>query len=122
MSEITPESAEVPLADKVNVEPPILNGMSASEVAVVFTSSGVFFFALGIVLWVTTGWWPLFVISTVGGPLVLIWVTSKHLEGIKRNRPDGYHIQRLRIALAKRGLGRNPFIRRTGWWSIGRTL
>ncbi len=122
MSESTPELEGVPLADKVNVEPPIFNGLSASEAAFVCTVSGVVFVALGVILWATTGLWPLFVTSAVGGPLGVIWVTSKHLEGIKRNRPDGYHIQALRIALAKRGLGRNPFIRRTGWWSIGRTF
>lgn len=122
MSESTPEIEGVPLADKVNVEPPIFNGLSASEAAFVCTVSGVVFVTLGVILWATTGFWFLFVTSAVGGPLGVIWVTSKHLEGIKRNRPDGYHIQALRIALAKRGLGRNPFIRRTGWWSIGRTL
>lgn len=113
---------EVPLADRVNVEPPILNGMSASEATYVFAVSGMAFTLVGIVLWVATGFWPLFVISAVGGPTTTVWTASKHMAVLKRNRPDGYHIQLIRRRLARWGLISSPFIRHSGWWSIGRSF
>lgn len=115
-------TSDVPLADRVNTEPPILNGMSASEAVYVFSASGVLFVLVGILIWIITGFWPLFVGCAVGGPVSTVWFSSKHLAILKRNRPDGYHVQLIRRRLARWGLIRSPFIRHSGWWSIGRSL
>ena len=41
---------------------------------------------------------------------------------IKRGRPDGYYQQRLALWLHDKGLRDSGTIRRTGAWSIGRTI
>jgi conjugative transfer region protein (TIGR03750 family) len=113
---------EVPLADRVNVEPPIINGASATEVTFIFGGSVIAFFALGALLWALTGFWVLFAISMLSGPMATTWTISKHLAVLKRNRPDGYHVQLLNMKLASWHLRRSPFVKHAGWWSVGRTL
>jgi conjugative transfer region protein (TIGR03750 family) len=116
------EAPEVPLADRVNVEPPIINGMSATEASFVFIGSCLIFAVVGVLLWVMTGFWPLSVGSLLIGPATTTWKLSKHLAVLKRNRPDGYHLQLIRKRLARWGLARDPFIRHSGWWSLGRSI
>ncbi len=114
------EGDSAPVTDRINVEPQIINGLSHSEVEV---AAGVFlaiFSAIGLALWLVTGIWPLFVLIAIVGTLTSVWTLSKHIAELKRNRPDGYYIQFIRHALARRGLRRASWVTHDGYWSLGR--
>ena len=55
------------------------------------------------------------------GVLATVWLTATGLQRIKRGRPEGYYQQRFVIWLHDVGLRRSGYIRRSGYWSIGRT-
>lgn len=110
------------MVDRVNVEPPIVNGMSQSEAAFAATISFIVSFGIGLVVLAITGFWPLLMMISAVGTAGTVWVTSKHMATLKRNRPDGYHVQWLRQRLAKWGLRRSRLIRHDGHWQLGRGL
>lgn len=116
------ETPEVPLSDRINVEPPIINGMSETEALYVAGISVVVFVILGVLLWYATGFWWFSMVSLLFGPTTTTWTLSKHLAVLKRNRPDAYHAQLMTQKLARWGLRRSPYIQRDGWWSIGRSV
>lgn len=120
--ELIVQSAAAPITDRVNVEPAILNGMTASEAQVIGLVSLVVCLMLGGVLLVVTGWWQALMLVALFGPLAVLWFVSKYLAKIKRNRPDGYYSQALHQKVAGWGLATSKFIDHTGYWSLGRTL
>ncbi len=126
-----PDSAEdsaqapglgAPLTDRINVEPPILNGMTATEAKVIGLIALVFWLAVGGVIAALIGLWQVLMVFGLFGPMVTVWTVSKRLASIKRGRPDGYYTQWMRINAPKRGLGRGVFIAHHGSWSIGRPI
>jgi conjugative transfer region protein (TIGR03750 family) len=114
-------SPQAPLADRVNVEPPIINGMSQTEIAVTGSVSFAVFFALGSALALATGVWAVLMIFAIAGPLLSVVLLSKHLATIKRNRPDGYYVHWLRLRLVRVGF-KAQFVAHDGHWQIGRGL
>lgn len=115
------EPERTPLADRINVEPPILNGMSQSEVSFVGLLCLAGYGLIGIVLSVATGVWPLLVGATVIGPILTVWMLSNHMAVIKRNRPDGYYPQVVSAWLVRMGLRQPRLVLHDGHWSLGRT-
>jgi len=111
-----------PLTDRVNVEPPILNGMTATEGKVIGGVAFSVWLVCGGLIAALSGVWQMLLPFGVFGPMVTIWIVSKRLASVKRNRPDGYYTQWLRIEAARRGFGRSPFLSHRGAWSIGRRL
>jgi conjugative transfer region protein (TIGR03750 family) len=115
-------SPSAPLTDRVNVEPPILRGMTQSEATVVGLAALAVWVAVGAVLALVVGLWQVLPVAAVFGPLITLWRASSVLARLKRNRPDGYYRQALAMDLAARGLARQRFIRHAGYWSLGRAL
>jgi len=111
-----------PLTDRVNVEPPILRGMTESEAAVIGLAAFAVWLLVGTVLALVVGLWQILLAAAVFGPIVTLWKASAVLARIKRNRPDGYYRQALVMDLAAYGLSRQRFIRHAGYWSLGRAL
>lgn len=111
-----------PLTDRVNVEPPILNGMTASEAKYVGLVALALSLVVGGLVAALTGIWQILLGAAIFGPLSMLWVASNHLASFKRNRPDGYYMQWLRIQAARRGIGRMAFIDHDGAWDLGRPL
>lgn len=111
-----------PLTDRVNVEPPILRGMTESEAAVIGLAALAVWLVVGAVLALVVGLWQVLLAAAVFGPIVTLWKASAVLARIKRNRPDGYYRQALSLWLAAHGLARQRFIRHAGYWSLGRGL
>jgi conjugative transfer region protein (TIGR03750 family) len=110
---------QAPLVDRVNVEPPIINGMSQSEALFTGGVSLFVFFLLGLMLAMFTKvWWVLLVFSAIG-PVASVWLLSGYLAALKRNRPDGYYLHWIRLRMLKLGV-KCPFIRHDGFWQIGR--
>ena len=111
-----------PVTDRVNVEPPILNGVTASEAKVIGGAAFAFFLVLGAILGWVVGVWQVLLVCAVPGPMVTVWVASTRLARIKRNRPDGYYRQAINQWLAARGLRQAVFISHEGHWESGRRL
>jgi conjugative transfer region protein (TIGR03750 family) len=110
----------VPLTDRVNSEPAILHGMTATEATWLGGLSFVFFtVAVGLLI-VATGLWQLMLvplIATIG----TLWYGSMYLQVLKRDRPDGYYTHALQLRLARHGLSKARFVRHDGYWGVGRT-
>jgi conjugative transfer region protein (TIGR03750 family) len=115
-------SPDAPLTDRVNVEPPILHGMTESEATMIGLASLIAWVAVGAVVAVVVGLWQVILVTAVFGPTLTLWKASSYLAGLKRNRPDGYYWQALSLWLAKHGLAPQRFIRHAGYWSLGRDL
>lgn len=118
----TARGNHAPLTDRVNVEPPILRGMTESEAAAIGLAALAVWLVVGTVLALVVGLWQVLLAAAVFGPIVTLWKASTVLARIKRNRPDGYYRQALAMDLAARGLMRQRFIRHSGYWSLGRAL
>lgn len=110
----------VPLTDRVNSEPAILHGMTASEATWLGgLSLFIYMMLTGLVIY-ATGLWQLLLaplIATIG----TLWYGSMWLQKVKRDRPDGYYTHALQLWLSRHGLSRAQFVRHDGYWSIGRT-
>ncbi len=113
------ESHEV-LADRLNTEPAIFRGCSSTELGVMA--------GLAIVVWLPLGFllaWSLNA-ATMGfgiagaGVVASIVGLATLFQRIKRNRPQGYYQQWLRIRLHVLGLGSVPWVVRSGPWDLGR--
>ena len=50
-----------------------------------------------------------------------VWVASTWIQALKRGKPDGYHLLRLRLLLHEVKLHASPFIRYSGVWDIRRS-
>jgi conjugative transfer region protein (TIGR03750 family) len=113
-------SVVAPLTDRVNSEPPILKGLSASEA---LYAAMVFFplwLLVGGILGFAFGSWQVVMALTVIGPMVSVWVSAGYLAGLKRNRPDHYYVHAFALWRHRLGLGVAPFITRSGVWELGR--
>lgn len=109
------------LADRLNVEPVIFKGCSASELGVIVGVAAAIWLPLSLLLAGLAG------VITMGfglagiGIVATVLGTARLFQRLKRNRPDGYYQLRLILWLDHHGLRRAPFIWRSGAWDIGRT-
>ena len=109
------------LADRLNAEPVIFKGCSASELGMIVGVAALVWLPLSLILAGLAG------AVTMGfglagiGIVATVLVTASLFQRLKRNRPDGYYQQRIVLWLDDRGMKRAPFILRSGSWDIGRT-
>jgi conjugative transfer region protein (TIGR03750 family) len=116
------QAGAAPLTDRVNCEPPVLRGLSVSEVVV---ASALFFplwFCLGFIAARLFHHWQILVILGIFGPLASVWASAGFLAGLKRNRPDHYYWQAWLWWLHRCGVWRVPFVSHHGAWDLGRSL
>lgn len=109
------------LAERLNAEPAIFKGCSSSELGAIV--------ALAVLVWLPLS----LAIAAIAGAVTMgfglagigivatVVATATLFQRIKRNRPDGYYQQRLALWLDARGLKQAPYVRRSGWWDIGRS-
>ena len=114
------EGVRTPLTDRVNVEPPILHGMAASEAKYIGIAAGCFGLLVAGLLQVMTGLGTLLLIVVVVIPLVVLWFSSLFLMKIKRGRPDGFYIQNIHLYLVERNLVAPKFTNHFDFWDLGR--
>lgn len=113
---------KAPLTDRVNVEPPILNGMTVTEAQVIGGVSMVVFLLVGALVFAVTGYWQAILVLGMFGTGGTLWFASQYLAGIKRDRPDGYYTQRMWMWMSDRGLIKSKLITHSGYWELGRSL
>ena len=111
-----------PLTDRVNSEPPILKGLSASETGY----AALAFFPLWILIggffaYVFRHWQILMAMGVIC-PLASVWVSAGYLAKLKRNRPDHYYVHAFAWWRHRLGLGLAPFIALRGAWDLGRSM
>lgn len=127
----TPEAAatgqtiarsHAPVTARVNTEPPVLNGMAATEATwIAVLSVGVYGF-IGLLVILTTGLWQIGLALPTFGTALTLWGASLRLAKLKRGRPDYYYEHAIQRWMAARGLSGDRFLTRTGFWSTGRSL
>lgn len=111
-----------PITDRINAEPAILHGMSATEAKAIALISMFMFLLAGSIVFAATRLWQALLLLAIFGPAATLWFGSQYLARIKRGRPDGYYSQAIHIWMAARGLVRPRFITHDGAWSLGRHL
>jgi conjugative transfer region protein (TIGR03750 family) len=109
------------LADRLNVEPVIFKGCSASELGVIVGVAAAIWLPLSLLIAGLAGAITMgFGLSGIG-VVATVLTTANLFQRLKRNRPCGYYQQRLLLWLDEVGLRRAPFVRRSGAWDIGRS-
>ncbi|MCH5765529.1 DUF3487 family protein, partial [Salmonella enterica] len=86
------QAERAPMTDRVNVEPPIMNGMTASEAKIVGSLALVANLIVGGIAAFAIGIWQVLLGFVVVGTLAVVWRTSIWLASTKRGKPDGFHI------------------------------
>ena len=110
------------LADRLNAEPAIFKGCSASELGLIVGIAAAVWLPLGLTLAGMAG------AVTMGfglagiGIVASVLLAATFFQRLKRNRPDGYYQQQARLWLDRHGLWRAPFVTRGGAWDLGRSL
>jgi conjugative transfer region protein (TIGR03750 family) len=106
------------MADRVNIEPPILRGCSSSELiqlAAFLTAVGL---PSSVLIAVAIGK-PMFFLGLVMFfDVAGIWMGAGWFQRVKRGRPDHFYVHRARLWLARRGLLRTAIQTRCGAWDI----
>jgi conjugative transfer region protein (TIGR03750 family) len=116
------QAERAPMTDRVNVEPPIMNGMTASEAKIVGSLALVANLIVGGIAAFAIGIWQVLLGFVVVGTLAVVWRTSIWLASTKRGKPDGFHIQRMRLWAARKGFGSAQFISHDSAWELGRPM
>ena len=109
------------LAERLNAEPAIFKGCSSSELGMIVGLAALIWLPVSLAVAALAG------AVTMGFGLAGIGIVATTVaiaalfQPLKRNRPDGYYQQRFALWLDARGWKRAPYIRRNGWWNIGRS-
>src|SRR5215216_4114933 len=111
-----------PLTDRVNSEPAIMKGLSASETLVAMAVFFPLWFVIGGLLALLFKRWQILLLLGVIGPLVSVWVGGGFLAKFKRNRPDHFYRHAFVLWRHRLGLGRTPFTAQRGAWDLGRSM
>ena len=110
-----------PLARRLDAEPLVFRGCTASELKIILIAATAFWVPLCLVLGGIAG---LFTIGLGAAVLAIVLTTlaaPRGFQSLKRGRPDGWYQQRTAIALDRLGLRRSGLVARGGLWDIGRT-
>ena len=111
-----------PLTERVNSEPPIMRGLSATETMVAMAVFFPLWFVLGAACAVLFGRWQILMLMGVIGPMVSVWVSAGFLARFKRNRPDHYYWHAFIRWRHRLGIGSSVFIVHRGAWDLGRSM
>ncbi|ATH15472.1 TIGR03750 family conjugal transfer protein [Delftia acidovorans] len=110
------------MTDRVNAEPAIINGMSATEATYIGAASFGVSVVLGGVLFFLTGFWHFIFLLGIALPMVTIWYSSFYLQSIKRSKPERWYVQAFRIYLARKGIVKSRYITHDGYMELGRSI
>lgn len=111
---------EAPCIDRINVEPAILFGLSSSES--LWVIAGAMLLCLPLAAMVMAFSMVGAVVAGFGLPMLIVYLSARHMAGVKRNRPDMYYLHLMRAWLARMHMRRTRFITTDGDWDLGRTL
>lgn len=108
-----------PLTDRVNSEPPVVNGMSASEANYIGLISLAASLVMGVLIYAFTSYWIASFLICLLVPFMSLWYGSLYLQTVKRNRPEGYYLHAIHLALVARNILKSRFINHNGYFELG---
>lgn len=110
------------LADRLNSEPLIFRGCSHSELGMILLGAVVFWLPMSLIVAAAFGALSMGLGLAGLGILASVYFGATLFQAIKRGRPDNYYRHLIWVTLNDLGLWRSPLIRRTGYWSLGRSF
>jgi conjugative transfer region protein (TIGR03750 family) len=111
-----------PITDRVNAEPAIVNGMTASEGGQIAVACLLLYGAMGGILTLLTGWWHIALFLILFGSGATLWFGSLYLAKVKRGRPAGFYVQAIQLWLVRHRLTTTVLLRHANYWSVGREM
>lgn len=109
------------LAKRIDEEPVVFRGCTASELAVILGVATAVWLPVSLVFAGTIGYFTVGFGLAVAGIVVTLLLATKYFTSIKRGRPDGYYQHKAILWLDEIGMRRSGFIVRSGLWDLGRT-
>lgn len=109
------------LAKRIDEEPVVFRGCTASELMVILGVATAFWVPTSLVVAGLAGYFTAGFGLAVVGIVVTLLFTSKYFQSIKRGRPDGFYQHKVILWLDARGWRRSGFIVHSGLWDLGRT-
>ena len=110
------------LPDRLNGEPVVFRGLTSVELAVLAAGAIAFWLPLCLIVAGVAGYFMMGFGLAALLALGTVWIASAWVQGIKRGKPDGYHLLRLTLLLHDLKLRRSPFVRYSGLWDIRRSF
>lgn len=109
------------LADRLNGQPTIFRGCTSQELTAIAIISTLFWIPVMVMVLGALGNFAAG--FSIGAILIgaTMFVVATIFQKIKRGRPEGYYQQKLECIMEDRGLRKSHYIRRSGYWSLGRT-
>lgn len=108
-------------SDRLNEEAVWFFDCTFKEMVLLIEVSAVAGFFLGLLpIWVLTGQLMLGVSGLLVAGAIAFLPVLKKFSKLKRGKPAGYYQQYLKIKLARLGLFKNPYLMRSGVWSVVR--
>lgn len=106
------------LPERLNHEPPLLNGCARSELGLLLAGCAAGWLPLAFLLAVASGIWLALPGALFAGTLLSTWCATFGLARLKQHRPPRYPLHWLTRALARRGLVRSRLVWRSGRWDL----
>ena len=110
------------LADRLNSEPLIFRGCSNSELGMILLGAVLFWVPVSLMLAAAFGAVAMGLGFSGLGILATVYFGATVFQLIKRGRPDNYYQHLMMIRLNDVKLWKSNLIRRTGFWSLGRSF
>jgi conjugative transfer region protein (TIGR03750 family) len=110
------------VAEHLNAEPLLFRGCTYSELGLIAVLSVLVWLPLSLLIAGMIGKLSMGLGVTTLGVIGTVYMLANLLQRVKRGHPEGYYQQRLAMWLHDRGLRDSGYIRRTGGWSIGRSV
>ena len=108
------------LYTRLDAEPAIFRGATASELGVLLGAAIMLWLPAGFLIAGLLGAWTMGVGFAALGVLGSVVAGASVLARVKRNRPEGYYLHRVAIALDRLKIRQSPFVLYTGPWGLGR--
>lgn len=113
--------SELPNTQRLNTEPTILLGLTASEVLILALAATAVWIPVALIIAHFVRVWTMAAALSLVGIGASIWTGGLLMRTVKRQRPDGYYQQRVHRWM--QGLGMPlPVIRKSGAWDTQRSL
>lgn len=110
------------LPDRLNREPVVFRGMTASELFISLCAGLLCGLIAGIFPSLLSGVWALLPTAALAGAALAILVGGRYLTRLKRGRPDAWLYQSLDARLARHGFGDPRLVQRSAVWSARRSV
>lgn len=93
--------------------------MSASEANYIGLISLAISLVIGIFIYAFTAYWIASFLICLLVPFMSLWYGSLYLQTVKRNRPEGYYLHAIHLALVARNILKSRFINHNGYFELG---